>query len=185
MDLRSSWVRQLVALPWDSLSLSVSDRRHSTDAGNPSTLPVESGFQQADFLRPEAMPPTALNASRSRIGTVVAIVGAGLLMVGLGDAFGRTGPQSPVVPLFLAGLTLIVGPCAWRLTSTAATRNERIWVSVILGLGLQVAYMFRSPLLFYNFDELAHGATLTRLLDSRILFRTTPFCRGQPVLSRN
>ena len=171
MDLRSSWVRQLVALPWDSLSLSVSDRRHSADAGNASTLPVESGLQQADFLRPEAMPPTALNTGRSRIGTVVAIVGAGLLLVGLGDAFGRTGPQPPVVPLFLAGLTLIVGPCAWRLTSTAATRNERIWVSVILGLGLQVAYMFRSPLLFDNFDELAHGATLTRLLDSRILFQ--------------
>jgi hypothetical protein len=95
-------------------------------------------------------------------------------MVGVGDALGRTGHQSPVVPLFLAGLTFIFAPCAWRLTGTAATRNERVWVSVILGLGLLASYVFRSPLIFDNFDELAHGATLTRLLDSRALFQTNP-----------
>ena len=118
------------------------------------------------------------NASRSRIGSVLAIVGAGLLLVGLRDALGRTGPQSPVVPLFLAGLTCIVAPCAWRLTGAAAGRSERLWVSVVLGLALQASYLFRSPLIFDNFDELAHGATLTRLLDSRVLFQDNPSCRS-------
>jgi hypothetical protein len=99
------------------------------------------------------------------------MVGAGLLMVGAGDALGRTGHQSPVVPLFLAGLTFIFAPCAWRLTGSAATRNERIWVSVILGLGLLASYVFRSPLIFDNFDEMAHSATLARLLDSGTLFQ--------------
>jgi hypothetical protein len=92
-------------------------------------------------------------------------------MVGVGDALGRTGHQSPVVPLFLAGLAFIFAPCAWRLTGTAATRNERIWVSVILGLALLAAYVFRSPLIFDNFDEMAHSATLTQLVDSRALFQ--------------
>jgi hypothetical protein len=92
-------------------------------------------------------------------------------MVGAGDALGSTAHQSPVVPLFLAGLTFIFAPCAWRLTGTAATRNERIWVSVILGLALLASYVFRSPLIFDNFDEMAHSATLTRLLDSRALFQ--------------
>ena len=108
-------------------------------------------------------------------------------MVGVGDALGRTGHQSPVVPLFLAGLTFILAPCAWRLTGAAATRNERVWVSVILGLGLLASYVFRSPLIFDNFDELAHGATLTRLLDSRAL-RPTPFCQSArtiPELTRD
>ena len=101
-------------------------------------------------------------------------------MVGAGDALGRTGHQSPVVPLFLAGLAFIFAPCAWRLTGTAASRNERVWVSVILGLGLLASYMFRSPLIFDNFDELAHGATLTRLLDSRALFQDNPILPVSP-----
>ena len=180
MDLRSSWARQLVTLPWVSLSLRVPDGRHGLDVGNASTLPEESGSQRANSTRPGAAPPAALNVSRSRLGFVVAIVGVGLLMVGVGDALGRTGHQSPVVPLFLAGLTFIFAPCAWRLTGTAATRNERIWVSVILGLGLLASYVFRSPLIFDNFDELAHGATLTRLLDSRALFQTNPILPVSP-----
>ena len=101
-------------------------------------------------------------------------------MVGVGDALGRTGHQSPVVPLFLAGLTFIFAGCAWRLTGAAAPRNERIWVSVILGLALLAAYVFRSPLIFDNFDELAHGATLTRLLDSRALFQPNPILPVSP-----
>lgn len=119
-----------------------------------------------------------VSSSQSRLGSVLAIVGAGLLLVGLSDALGRTGPQSPVVPLFLAGLTCIVAPCAWRLTGAAAGRSERLWVSVVLGLALQASYLFRSPLIFDNFDELAHGATLTRLLDSRVLFQDNPSCRS-------
>jgi hypothetical protein len=153
MNLRSSW---------------------GLDVGNAPALPGESGSPRAKSTGPEVAAPTAPNVSRSRLGFVVAIVGVGLLMVGAGDALGRTSHQSPVVPLFLAGLAFIFAPCAWRLTGTAARRNERIWVSVILGLALLASYVFRSPLIFDNFDELAHGATLTRLLDSRALFQDNP-----------
>jgi hypothetical protein len=171
MDLRGSWARQIFTLPWVALSLRVPDGRHGLHVSNASTLPGESGAQRANSTGPGAAPSAASNVSRSRLGSVLAIVGVGLLMVGLGDALGRTGHQSPVVPLFLAGLAFIFAPCAWRLTGSAATRNERIWVSVILGLALLASYVFRSPLIFDNFDEMAHGATLTRLLDSRELFQ--------------
>jgi hypothetical protein len=110
----------------------------------------------------------------------MAIVGAGLLMVGAADALGRTSHQAPVVPLFLGGLTIIFAACAWRLAGAAATRNERVWVSVILGLAIQASYMFRSPLIFDNFDEMAHGATLTRLIDSRALFQPNPILPVSP-----
>jgi len=169
MDLRSSWARQIFTLPWVSLSLRVPDARHGLDTGHPR--PGESASQRAGSTQPGVAPPATLNETRSRLGSVVAIVGAGLLMVGVGDALGRTGHQSPVVPLFLAGLAFIFAPCAWRLTGTAATRIERIWVSVILGLALLASYIFRSPLIFDNFDEMAHGATLVHLLDSRALFQ--------------
>ena len=129
---------------------------------------------------PDAAPAAAPASHRSRVGFVLAIVGAGLLMAGVGDALGRTGHQAPVVPLFLAGLTFIFAPCAWRLTGSAATRSERVWVSVILGLALQASYIFRSPLIFDNFDELAHGATLTRLLHSGALFQNNPILPVSP-----
>src|SRR5215469_10227492 len=180
MGLRSSWAWQLVMVPWVSLSLRIPYSRHNLDVGDGSALPEGSGSQPTDSARPGAAPLTAPDVSRSRLGSVIAIVGVGLLMVGVGDALGRTGHRSPVVPLFLAGLTFILAPCAWRLTGAAATRNERVWVSVILGLGLLAAYVFRSPLIFDNFDELAHGATLTRLLDSRALFQSNPVLSVSP-----
>jgi hypothetical protein len=180
MDLRSSWAWQLVTFPWVPSVLRDPDRRHGLNAGHASTLPGEPRSHRANSARPAVAPSAARDVSRSRLGSVIAIVGAGLLMMGVGDTLGRTGHQSPVVPLFLAGLTFILAPCAWRLTGAAATRNERIWVSVILGLALLAAYVFRSPLIFDNFDELAHGATLTRLLDSRALFQANPILPVSP-----
>ena len=175
-----SWARQLVTLAWVSLGLRVPPSHHGLDVGNAPALPEESGSRRADSTHPGVALPAALQVTRSRLGSVIAIVGLGLLMVGTGDALGRTGHQSPVVPLFLAGLTFIFAPCAWRLTGTAATRNERVWVSVILGLGLLASYVFRSPLIFDNFDEMAHSATLTRLLDSRALFQPNPILSVSP-----
>ena len=180
MDLRSSWARQLITLPWVSLGLLVPNGHHGLDGGNAPTSLEESGSQRAKSTRSGVAPPAALNVSRSRLGSVLAVVGAGLLLVGIGDAVGRTGHQAPVVPLFLAGLTFIFAPCAWRLTSAAATRNERVWVSVILGLGLEASYVFRSPLIFDTFDEMAHGATLTQLIDSRALFQANPILPVSP-----
>lgn len=176
MDLRSSWLRQFLMVPRASLSLQVADGRQDLYGGNAPTLPEKSGSEQPNSTVPVARPVV----SRSRLGYVIAIAGLGLLMVGVGDALGRTGHQSPVVPLFLAGLTLIFAPCAWRLTGTAATRNERVWVSVVLGVGLLASYVLRSPLIFDDFDELAHGATLTRLLDSGVPIQANPVLPVSP-----
>ena len=96
-------------------------------------------------------------------------MGAGLFATGLGDALGQDGHQSPALPMFFVGLVAIFGPCAWRLTGRAATRSERVAVSLVLGIGLLFSYYMRSPLMFDWFDELIHGATLNRLLGDRTL----------------
>lgn len=114
--------------------------------------------------------PVAAGAtSPSRLGAVIAIVGAALFVTGLGDALARTGHQSPALPMFFAGLIAIFVPCAWRLASATPARTERVAVSLVLGIGLLASYYLRSPLIFDWFDELIHGATLNRLLDSRTL----------------
>ncbi|MBF6555337.1 MAG: hypothetical protein IVW52_04090 [Acidimicrobiales bacterium] len=132
-----------------------------------------------DQLDVKAAPPLGLNAAGgplslgtsgpTRLGTVVALVGAGLFVTGLGDALARAGHQAPALPMFFVGLVAIFTPCAWRLTSGSAARSERVAVSLVLGVGLLASYYMRSPLIFDWFDELIHGATLNRLLGSRTL----------------
>jgi hypothetical protein len=103
------------------------------------------------------------------LGSVIAIVGAGILVTGLADALARTGHAGSVLPLFFVGLIAIFVPCAWRLTAAGATRNERVSVSLILGVGLLVSYVLRSPLIFDGFDELIHGSNVSRMLDNHVL----------------
>jgi len=111
-------------------------------------------------------------AGATRLGTVIVIVSSGLFLQCLGDTLARQGHQAAALPLFFSGLVIIFAPCAWRLTSSDATRSERLHVSLVLGVGLLASYVIRSPLIFDGFDELLHLATLTRLIDTRTLFAT-------------
>jgi hypothetical protein len=136
---------------------------------------VDPPFDVPDILRvppapKSATPPVTPPADRSRLGVVLVLVGLGLLMQGAADALARTGHGSPALPLFLFGVALDFAACAWRLTGANATRKERLWVSVVLGLGLFASYAMLHPLLLDSFDELAHLGTLTRLLNSDALF---------------
>lgn len=104
-----------------------------------------------------------------RTAIMIAIVGAGIFLDGLADALARTGRTGPVLPLFFLGLLAIFLPCAWRLTSAHASRNQRVGAALVLGVGLLVSYVLRSPLIFDSFDELIHGANLSRMLDNHTL----------------
>ena len=105
----------------------------------------------------------------SRFGTVTAVVALGVFVDAVAYALARSSHSGPAIPLFLVGLIVIYVPCAWRLTSATATRRERVGVSVVLGAGMLVAYILRSPLIFDGFDELLHGATLAQLMSGHSL----------------
>ena len=53
-----------------------------------------------------------------------------------------------------------------------ASRNERLSVSLVLGVGLFASYVMLQPLLLDSFDELAHVGTLANIFDSRAVFPT-------------
>ena len=116
-----------------------------------SRAPGTQRIPRAQFARPgaaETASQTTPNVPRSRLGTVLALVGAGLLMLGAGDALGRTGHQTPVVPLFLAGLTFIFGACAWRLTGAAASRNELLNKSRVIDAKVESVFRRRAGQVF-------------------------------------
>jgi hypothetical protein len=117
---------------------------------------------------------------RSRLGAVIALVGAGLLVQGIADALARDGVGLPATTLFLIGMAVIFGAAAWRLTGAPAGRNERISVSLVLGLGLLASYVIRRPLLPTRFDELDHLATLSRVLSSQGVFPSNTYLPVSP-----
>jgi hypothetical protein len=128
------------------------------------------GLRPIDLPRPSS--ETTPASYPSRLGTVAVIASVGVLIDGIAYALGRTGHAGPVVPLFLLGLAVIFAPCAWRLTFHGASRRERIYVSLVLGVGLLVSAVIRSPLVFDGFDEMIHGATLNQLLHNHSLHVT-------------
>ncbi|MBV8463113.1 MAG: hypothetical protein JO368_07455, partial [Acidimicrobiales bacterium] len=136
---------------------------------------VDPSFRARD-VQPErparkVLTPTSPPAlDRSLLGVVLGLAGLGLLMQGAGDALARSGHTSSARLLFLSGIALLFAACAWRLTSRHATRTERLWVSVVLGLGLFASYAMLQPLFLDSFDELAHMGTLSHTFDSRALF---------------
>ena len=96
-----------------AMDLQTSDSRYDLDVGMTST--VSDGLEVAQ--------PMAADG-QSRLGAVIALVGLGLLLVGASDAPRPHGHLAAVVPLFMAGMALIFGPCAWRLTGTRSVAKR-------------------------------------------------------------
>jgi hypothetical protein len=143
-------------------------QEHGEGTVEPLADPPDVGLELA--LSEAASAPVTLPVDRSRLGLVMALVGLGLLLQGTADTLGRDGHQSRAVLIFLVGISLHFAACAWRLLSRNTSRSERIWVSLVLGLGLFASYaMLETPFLD-SYDELIHWGTLIHLFDSHALF---------------
>jgi hypothetical protein len=127
-----------------------------------------------------AIAPVTPPADRSRLGVVLALVGAALLIQGVADALARAGHESQARPIFFFALSLLFAACVWRLTSAHAGRRERVLVALTLGLGLFASYVMHQPLQLDSFDELIHVGTLVQLLDSHALFPTNAILPVSP-----
>jgi hypothetical protein len=105
----------------------------------------------------------ATRVTRSHIFVVLVVAITGLGVQAFGYSLASAGHDQTAVPLLYAGFVLIFVPCAWRLLASNAARQERLQVSLLLGLLLLLSYYLRSPLIFDRFDELLHLATLRQL----------------------
>ncbi|HEY8601583.1 MAG TPA: hypothetical protein VIL85_24360 [Thermomicrobiales bacterium] len=82
---------------------------------------------------------------------------------------GRAGAYWTDLPLWLGLATLFI-PIAARLLSTGATRQERLGLVVLFGIGLFLVKAFQYPLYFSYHDEFIHWRTANDILDSGALF---------------
>ncbi|MEA2348804.1 MAG: hypothetical protein QOG62_2591, partial [Thermoleophilaceae bacterium] len=138
-------------------------------SGGPLAPPIPAGT-----FGPWARAVSLVGAAsaESRLGLIppIALAGSvGLLLVALSDSLSRLRvPHAPL--LFWAGLLVLVLPAAGRLLGTRASRNERLWLVVLLGLGLYTVKVLHSPAGFTLFDEFHHWVTLQDIVSSERLF---------------
>ena len=92
--------------------------------------------------------------------------------------------------LFWLGYVCLVLPFALRLFGARASRAERIWLVVLLGLALYWIKILYAPSAYTLFDEFHHWATLNDILASNRLFThnnilpASPFYPGLEIVTQ-
>ncbi len=93
----------------------------------------------------------------------------GMVLIAAAYNGGRAGDQWTDLSLWL-GLAALFVPIAARLLSASATRQERLGLVVIFGVGLFLVKAFQYPLYFSYHDEFIHWRTASDIMRSGELF---------------
>jgi len=115
-----------------------------------------------------------------RLPLLAAIVAIGLLLAAAGMAGARAGARW-ADPAFWSALLLMVAPVAWRLGSMEASRDERLGLVAMLGVGLYLVKVWHSPLYFTFYDELQHTRTVADIARTGHLFTANPILPVSPL----
>jgi hypothetical protein len=122
-------------------------------------------------LRPRGKRPADRTAA-GRFGRVAPLLltsACGVALVSLADALSRAGlPWSE--PPFWLGLMIVFVPIVVRLTSAAASRNERVALVLLLAGAVYLVKVLRDPFGFTASDELVHQFNVLQIIDSGGLF---------------
>lgn len=92
-----------------------------------------------------------------------------MMLIAVAYNGGRAGANWTDLPLWL-GLAALFIPIAARLLSANATRQERLALVVLFGVGLFLVKAFQYPLYFSYHDEFIHWRTASDIMRSGELF---------------
>jgi len=145
------------------------------------TVSPEREVTVASPYVPEAASEARMDIERGDATPLLSLVVAtGLLLVAIADAFARTG-ASWTQMLFWTGMLVLFVPAAIRVASPRASQRERVCLLAILGLGLYLVKVLRSPILYTFFDEMLHWRGANDLLQSGHLFAENPLLPVSPL----
>jgi hypothetical protein len=116
--------------------------------------------------------PFAALVEERRLGALPLVAlsgGLGLLVVAVSYTLARLAIPGDGL-LWWLGIVAIVAPASARLLSRGASRDERLAIVVVVGLGLYLVKVLHGPSAFLLFDEFHHWATLQDLADTGRLF---------------
>lgn len=115
-----------------------------------------------------------------RLPLISCVSAMGLVLLAIGDNDARAGLGWSAI-FFWIGLLLIFAPTAGRLLLDEVSREERIGLIIILGLGLYIVKILNSPLFFNYADELKHWRTIQDILQTQHLFKANSILPVSPL----
>ncbi|QGM99053.1 hypothetical protein [Methylocystis parvus] len=113
------------------------------------------------------------------VAGIALAMAAGLILVAFGHGAGRRG-DGALTFLYWIGLIVMTAPAALRLASPDVRRDERLMLSIALGLALLLFKMLYAPTAFAHFDEFLHWSTALDLMASHRLFTPNPLLPVSP-----
>ncbi len=116
---------------------------------------------------------------------VIALIGAiGLLAFAIATVLARQSPGVVAPPtadiLYWAAIFLVTVPGGARLLSTRPAGGERLFILVVIGLGLYLIKMLHDPTMFTFFDEFLHVRSTEDILRTSRLFDPSPMLPVSP-----
>lgn len=99
--------------------------------------------------------------------------GVGLLLCSLANALSRQAVSSSQL-IFWAGVLLIVLPIGYRLSLSAPTARERLFLVLLFGMSLYLVKVIRDPFLFTFPDEPIHGYNANQVGIDHHLYNANP-----------
>ncbi len=117
--------------------------------------------------------PAASVVQRAWLATMVLAAAGGLVVVAAADGAARAG-AAVAEPLFWVGVLTIFVPISARLLLPFTSREERIALVAVLGIGLYLVKVFHSPTAFTFHDEFAHWRNVQNVISTGHLFQPNP-----------
>ncbi len=117
---------------------------------------------------PENRPDTA-GSDWAQFPILTLMVACGLWVTTVSH-LGSRSSQVWAMSLFWVGVLLMYVPVLWRLWQPRVSRRETLALLLVLGLGLYLVALLRSPLYFSGFDALLHLRTASDILQTGRLF---------------
>lgn len=115
-----------------------------------------------------------------RLAFYTIVVSTGLLVVSISYTGARIEAWW-AVPLYWAGMTLMVFPLIFNLTANSLSRIEYLSIIVIITVGLYMIKIMHSPLFFTFPDELQHWRTASDILRTNELFNENSILTISPL----
>jgi len=129
-------------------------------------VPVNSG---PGSLPIAAEPPIRRLGTLGFLPILSVVTASGLLVVANANSLARQEHEAAPL-LFWLGLLVMFVPSAIRLASATASRNERVGIVLLNGIGLYIVKVLHDPLMFTFFDEFLHVRTAQDIIESGRLF---------------
>ena len=119
--------------------------------------------------------PHRTRRPRNLVGPLLLVMACGMFLLSVAaNESRRSSPTVVYQILWIAGLTVIIGPALVRVLLSSTGARERLTLAFAVPVVLQLSRLVLSPISFVGHDELLHSNTLRLIDESSHLYGMNP-----------